>query len=1115
MRLAVAAHGRFVPEELRHATLGHWVRALAAGSASITDTALLEALQLFREAGFDAVGAPRSTTARELFDALVAYRNRVIGHGSARDEAFYARAARKLIDGLDAAWEQGLFLEPGSHLGYSESVFVDRDGARRVRWLDLSSETPIVEEPLGSPAADDILPRRLYLRSKCRARALHPWLVYEERRERLWCFQSFTRRAEFIDYASGEVLRGQQLEAELAGLHAEVTGLFANVTTAPTTRSDVEESGSESFAGFRLLGKLGEGGMGTVHLARQESLGRLVALKRLGAHARRDALAMARFQREIEALARCEHPNVVKILASGEHEGVLYYAMEYVEGADLGRVGTALSKTGDLPRAVSSAWQEARTEEREHPDQPLRIPERPIDLPASGDRFRDCARLFRDAVLAVQHLHERGIVHRDISPANVRVSMPHGRAMVMDLGLAMLEGAQLSLTRDRGHLLGTLRYMSPEQLQRNLLSVDRRTDVYSLGAVLYELLSGRAFHDGDTEARLIEQILRREPVPLETMVAGVPRELATIVRKATDKDPALRYESAQALADDLQAFLERRPISAVPPTPLYVLRKWLDRNRKLAASYALLVVVVLAGSWVSVREVRARLRVEADRERARVAEDVRTCVELRAEAEALWPAVLETAPRMRAWLERARVLAERGPVFVEREAALRSRATADPVSESDPDSPQTRTIRELAARTTELRAALAARPEAAAAEFEALAAQDAALARLRAELQANPRLRFEDDRDRVEHERLVELIAALRGLSGPAEATGSIANITQRLERIQRAPPRDTRAEEEAWALARAALQDRARTPLYEGLLLRTQTGLLPLGSDPRSGLWEFAVLGTGVVPSRSTGGELQREPDAAIVLVLLPGARFTMGEDASLDELPKEEAERIRRANRAWPHLVALDPYFIAKHELTQAQWSALTGKNPSTYGPGRGGADDHPVESVTWDEAVAALSRVGLVLPTEAQWEYAARAGKATAWWTGDSIHELGRAGNIADAALWRAHPDRTIDHERSVDDGQSIPCSVGSFDPNAFGLHDTVGNVSEWCRDAHASYSEPVRAEDGERLGGDAGLRALRGGGWDGGPDYARSTQRVFNAPSARLQFVGVRPARALER
>ena len=1115
VRLAVVARGRFALEELRHATLGNWVRAVAVEEAPLTVPALLEVFQLFRESGLDAVGTPRSTTARELLDALVAYRNRVIGHGSARDDAFYARAARKLVDGLDAAWAQGLFLEPGAHLGFSESVFVDREGARRVRWLDLSSETPVVEDPLGSLAADDVLPRRLYLRSKGRARALHPWLVYEERRERLWCFQSFARRAEFIDYASGEILRGQQLEAELPGLHAEVAGCFANVQTAQPAREEADERGPERFAGFRLLGKLGEGGMGTVHLAQQESLGRLVALKLLGAQAKKDPVAIARFQREIEALARCEHPNVVKILASGEHDGVLYYAMEYVAGADLGRVGTALSKTGDLPRAVSSAWQEASTEEREPPEEKPRLPEQPIDLQATGDRFRDCARLFRDAVLAVQHLHERGIVHRDISPANVRVAMPNGRAIVMDLGLAMLEGTQLSLTRDRAHLLGTLRYMSPEQLQRNLLSVDRRTDVYSLGAVLYELLSGLPFHDGDKEARLIEQILRKEPAPLETVALGVPRDLATIVRKATDKDPALRYESARAMADDLQAFLDRRPISAVPPTPVYVLRKWLERNRKLAASYSLLVVVVVAGGWTVVREARARQRVEAERERARVAEDARTCAELRTEVATLWPAVPEMAPRVRAWLERARELERRRPELDDRRVELEQRASAEPVSESDPDSPAARAVRERAARTTALRDALSARPELGAVEKELLMAEEKALARLRAELQASPRLRFEDERDRVEHERIVQLMASLAELTGPAELLGSIANVEQRLERIERAPRRDPRVDEEAWTLARAALRDRARTPAYGGLELRPQARLIPLGPDARSGLWEFAVLGTGSIPARSSRGDLLREPHAAVVLVLLPGGRFKMGEDASLDALQPEEAERIRRANGAWPHDVVLDPFFIAKHELTQAQWLELTGGNPSTYGPARRDQIDAPVESVTWDEAAAALSLVGLVLPTEAQWEYAARAGTATAWWTGNDVTDLARAGNVADAELWRAHPDRTIDHELSIDDRQTIPCSVGAYDANAFGLHDTIGNVSEWCLDAQGSYANPVRPGDGERLGGDAGLRALRGGGWDGGPDYGRSTQRMFNAPSARLQFVGVRPARPLER
>jgi formylglycine-generating enzyme required for sulfatase activity len=229
---------------------------------------------------------------------------------------------------------------------------------------------------------------------------------------------------------------------------------------------------------------------------------------------------------------------------------------------------------------------------------------------------------------------------------------------------------------------------------------------------------------------------------------------------------------------------------------------------------------------------------------------------------------------------------------------------------------------------------------------------------------------------------------------------------------------------------------------------------------------------------------------------------------------LPAEEAEAIRKANQAWPHVVTLAPFFIGKYELTQAQWRALSGLDPSTYGARRNGAPDKPVESVAWDECRSVLPRAKLRLPTEAQWEYAARGGTETAWWTGNDVLGLAKAGNVADLALYRAHADRTFAFELTVDDGHTTPREVGGYAPNAFGVHDTIGNVAEWCRDGRASYRNAVQDSDGERKDGDPTQRVLRGGGWDGGGAYARSCQRSFNAPSAMLNFVGARAARGLE-
>src|SRR5512146_1920449 len=209
--------------------------------------------------------------------------------------------------------------------------------------------------------------------------------------------------------------------------------------------------------------------MGVVHLARQESVGRLVALKMLPPALADDAVAVARFQREISALARCDHPNVVKILASGQVGGTRYYSMELIEGADLAEVGKALAQEPDLDAAISAATERARAARPElFAKGPRPAPPAAVPKGRSGaDRTRRLARLFRDAARSVQALHDVGIIHRDIKPANLMVTAQDHRLVVMDLGLALLGDASRSLTKDRSGLLGTLRYVPPEQLQRN------------------------------------------------------------------------------------------------------------------------------------------------------------------------------------------------------------------------------------------------------------------------------------------------------------------------------------------------------------------------------------------------------------------------------------------------------------------------------------------------------------------------------------------------------------------------------------------------------------------------------------------------------------------------
>jgi serine/threonine-protein kinase len=274
-----------------------------------------------------------------------------------------------------------------------------------------------------------------------------------------------------------------------------------------------------AFGGHELLERLGQGGMGVVWKARQVRLNRLVALKMVRFPEAADAHALERFRREGEAVARLAHPNVVEVYDSGEHDGQPYYSMELLEGGSLARRVAA----GPLPP-------------------------------------REACGLVRTLALAMQAAHDRKIVHRDLKPANVLFATD-GTPKITDFGLAKLLDADAGQTQT-GDVMGTASYMSPEQARGDAGLVGPPTDVYALGAILYELLAGRPPFRGPTRVATLEQVRTREPPPL---AGAAPREAAgleAVCRKCLEKEPARRYESAAALADDLGRWLDGQPTAA-------------------------------------------------------------------------------------------------------------------------------------------------------------------------------------------------------------------------------------------------------------------------------------------------------------------------------------------------------------------------------------------------------------------------------------------------------------------------------------------------------------------------------------------------------------------------
>lgn len=320
--------------------------------------------------------------------------------------------------------------------------------------------------------------------------------------------------------------------------------------------------------GYQIVGELGRGGMGVVYLAEDLKLKRHVGLKMIRADSDTDQVALERFRIEAEAIANLQHPNIVQIYEVGEHEGCPFIALEYLDGGSL----RAKIRAGRIPP-------------------------------------REAASMVRDLAAALAHAHERGVIHRDIKPGNVLLTLT-GVVKISDFGLAKrfdLDQSQLTPT---GAVLGTPAYMSPEQALGRAREVGPLTDVYSLGAVLYELLTGdRPFH-GENAAELIHRVVAEEPTPPSKSRPGIDRDIETICLKAMAKESRRRYSSAQALADDLGRYLAGEPIVA---------RRygWLDRaaarvRRNPAAAAAIVVLAVglaLTGRFFA--ESRASNRVAA------------------------------------------------------------------------------------------------------------------------------------------------------------------------------------------------------------------------------------------------------------------------------------------------------------------------------------------------------------------------------------------------------------------------------------------------------------------------------------------------------------------------
>jgi len=905
---------------------------------------------------------------------------------------------------------------------------------------------------------------------------------------------------------------------------------------------------------YVLKGELARGGMGVIHRVYDTDVRRPLAMKVILGQEDRlptgktpavDSRKLGRFLEEAQVTGQLDHPGIVPVHELGlDGEGQVYFTMKLVKGEDLRQVfDRGFNRSDD-------GWNPARV---------------------LSTLLRACE--------ALAYAHDKGVVHRDLKPSNIMVGK-YGETFVMDWGLARVmgkedgkdlrirseyqdplemsaevrthrkDGSDASpdsplITMD-GDVVGTPAYMSPEQAAGKLEEIGPASDVYAMGAMLYHLLSGHMPYVPSgvilSQRAIWARVQEGPPASLNQVAREAPAELVAICEKAMAREIKDRYPDMTALARDLRAYLENRVVSAYESGPIAELRKWVKRNKALAATAAaaLLAVLVLSG-WAVVERQTARANemtalanattaqeqkdradenatlaerraeeAEAEKQRVLRLADGKRLSDMKKRMDALWPADPEHVGAMEAWLDEARALAAKLTVHEQTLGELRSRGTPLPHAREAELADLRRQVTEaaeklLASEDGEERTAL---------EGD-LAALEARIETLGATIERERPYEFEDEEDAWWHETLVSLVSGLAGFMAEDRHGATVGSVEARLEFARAIRKRSIEDPQAEWDEAIASIANRGECPPYDGLSIREQLGLVPIGRDPDSGLWEFWHVQTGERPERDENGKLVMKEEIGLVFVLVPGGTFWLGaqrkdtEGRNYDPQAKGD-ESDKHGN---PVDVTLAAYFLSKYEMTQGQWERFTGRNPSfwfaSYPENSGPL--FPVEQVTWADCDRELFRSGLVLPTEAQWERACRAGTETPWSSGPQAASLAEFGNIADATHGRMFKNTDVEE---FDDGFGPPAAVGSLKANGYGLFDMHGNLWEWCRDAYGSYDLPTAERHGERSMQGTSNRVSRGGSYYDRATLARSAYRHWSTPDYRVGYLGCRPARVLD-
>jgi len=767
---------------------------------------------------------------------------------------------------------------------------------------------------------------------------------------------------------------------------------------------------------YEVLEALGHGGMGAIYKAKQKQPSRVVVLKVMlnGKFASRRY--RMRFEREAQAVARLKHPGIVSVYEYGEVNGQPYFTMEYVDGCSI----------------------------------------KDYALRHNLDKRHICD-LVAKTCRAVAYAHQRGVIHRDIKPNNILVD-GEGNPRLLDFGLARLAGdymdEQPQMT-EAGEVMGTPSYMSPEQTLGRPEELDMRTDVYSLGVLLYELLTDTLPYRTDRTRPLESLRIIREYVPKRpsAVTSKIDGDLDCIVMKCLEKERDLRYQSAVELSEDIGRYLRGQPVEARPSTTFYHFRKLLWRHRGLVFPILGLILALMAVTGIFVWKLS-----RAEKQARLSAQEANTATTLaRQKQDKLVSFIMD--------LQTVRRKVESLMADGKWEDAHRIAAFAE--EQLPPEAG-------LTGLAVEVRASIAT----------ATADEGKTVASLIAET------RFQDARDRIQ--RLRELaqrlqLSALAGQTNEA-AKGFDEACWQSLLSYVQQNRRSARALNRFLLECPANPHEEEARQLLDKLISGVRSLQWPL--DPSEATQNQKITAEALeLPNEYL---LELPGATKMKFVLVPAGEFLMGcagqgDGSNADQQP-EHPVRIR------------DPFYMAATEVTREQFEAVTGRAPpSSGGDGRGGQAGNTPTAASWDEARDFCmkvtnrnkDRLPIRLPTEAEWEYACRAGAQGLYSHGDDagLQELPNRAWYSSDSQGRAHP-------------------VAQKKPNSWGLYDMHGNMQEWCQDwydARYYLTSPLEDPKGPKTGT---LRVLRGGSWMDGPEGTRSATRKAALPDSLQPTYGFR-------